>query len=266
MRPVHLGLDSIPIPRVDAPSPEVFVRDYVRRSRPVVIRGAIDDWPALERWTPQGLVEAFPGRSLPSIPVRDGNAVFDPNTGIDYAPVDLANYVRDVEAGTAGRYVVFRVHEHLPELMNDIRTPRYLERARWRRSRFWFAPRDVGGVLHRDLPHNLYAQVQGRKRWMLVSRREFTRVYPYPPWSGVPNYCRASVEAPDRDRFPRLQGVTVHDTTLAPGELLYIPSLWWHQARSVDTSISINLWWVRRRLLPLVRMAEAFMAIRQLRL
>lgn len=260
------ALNTIPIPRIDAPPPDVFLRQYVRKSRPVVIRGAIDDWPALERWTPQGLREAFGDRSLPSIPVRDGNAVFDPSNGIDYTPVRLDDYVRDVEAGTASRYMVFRVHEHLPELMNDIRTPSYLEHARWRRSRFWFAPRGVGGVLHRDIPDNLYAQVQGRKHWRLVSRRELTRVYPYPPWSGVPNYCRASTEDPDLDRFPRIRDVDVHTTTLGPGELLYIPSLWWHQARSVDTSISTNLWWVRQALYPLVRLAEAFMALRKLRL
>ncbi|MCX4243644.1 cupin-like domain-containing protein [Paraliomyxa miuraensis] len=260
------ALTTRPIPRIEAPDPEVFLREYVRRSQPVVIGGAIDDWPALERWTPRGLLEAFGDRPLPSIPVRDGNAVFDPKRGIDYAPIGLADFVRDLEAGTAQRYVIFRVHEHLPELMGDIRTPRYLERARWRRSRFWFSPGNVGSVLHRDLPENLYAQVAGHKRWMLVSRRELTRVYPHPPWSGVPNYCRASVEDPDLARFPRLRGLTVHTTTLGPGELLYIPSLWWHQARSVDTSISINLWWVRGALLPLVRAAEAFMAVRRLRL
>jgi len=40
--------------RVDVlkkPPPNVdFLRDYVSRHTPVVIRGLIDEWPALERW------------------------------------------------------------------------------------------------------------------------------------------------------------------------------------------------------------------------
>jgi len=40
-----------------------------------------------------------------------------------------------------------------------------------------------------------------------------------------------------REAPPRLECV------LEPGDLLYIPSRWWHHARSIDTSASVNVWW-----------------------
>jgi len=33
------------------PSPLVFYRDYVSANKPVVVRGAIEHWPAVHSWT-----------------------------------------------------------------------------------------------------------------------------------------------------------------------------------------------------------------------
>ena len=35
------------------PSPMEFHRDYVSRNKPVIIRGGIKHWPALEKWSNQ---------------------------------------------------------------------------------------------------------------------------------------------------------------------------------------------------------------------
>lgn len=256
---------ELPIERIDPPSPDAFVRDYVRRSRPVVIRGAIEDWPARERWTPAALAGAHGDREVTAIPVEDGRARFDARGGVSYLRIRLRDFVNELETRPPSRYVVFRVDEGLPELLRDIRAPAYTRHAPWQRSRFWFAPAGVSSVLHRDLPENLYAQVYGRKRWILAAPRTTRRVYSYPPWSGVPNFARADLEHPDTARFPRLRGLRVHATVLAPGELLYIPRLWWHQASSVETSVSINLWWADGVLHAAVRAAELVMALRRLR-
>ncbi len=258
------GLVELPIERVDAPSARELRREFVRRSRPVVIRGAIDDWPALERWSPARLAEDHGERVVTASPVRAGKASFDPKAGLTYAKLTLREYVASLDR-PATHYVVFKVSEGLPELERDVRAPVYTRDAPWQHSRFWFAPPGVSSPLHRDLPDNLYAQVHGHKRWLLARRGATRRVYSFPPWSGVPNFARADLHAPDYARFPRLRGLEVLGTVLEPGELLYIPSLWWHQAASIDTSVSINLWWADGPLYLAVRAAELAMKVRRLR-
>lgn len=39
------------ISRIGVPSPLVFYRDYVSRNKPVIIKGALDQWPALSKWS-----------------------------------------------------------------------------------------------------------------------------------------------------------------------------------------------------------------------
>ena len=44
-------------PRVHSPSPLEFARDFVHQNRPCVITGAMDDWPAMSKWTDDYLLE-----------------------------------------------------------------------------------------------------------------------------------------------------------------------------------------------------------------
>ena len=40
------------IERIERPTREVFERDYEAHSKPVILTGVTDDWPALEKWGP----------------------------------------------------------------------------------------------------------------------------------------------------------------------------------------------------------------------
>jgi hypothetical protein len=129
----------------------------------------------------------------------------------------------------------------------------------------WHFP-DAGRLLHRDLPENLYAQVVGRKRFTLLHRRHTKLVHCHSLLSGVPNFSPVDAEAPDFDRFPRFRDAPVVQVELEPGDVLYIPSLWWHQACPLSVSMGINMWWVRGPMLAAVRAAEMVMRAFKLRL
>jgi len=179
----------------------------------------------------------------------------------------VADFVDCLAAGEPiDRYMVFRVHEVMPELFDDIVRPPYCCTARWCRSRFWFGGPGQNGPLHRDLPENLYAQVVGRKRFVMLDRRLTRMVHRYSFLSGVPNYSPVDAERPDLGRHPHFRGAPLMIADLEPGDLFYIPSLWWHQARAIDTSVSVNLWWVRGSMVAVARAAELFMRLRGLRL
>lgn len=254
------------VPRVPAPSVAAFESEFVRASRPVILQGAIDDWPALRKWSLAYFKRAFGDRELPIIQEKNGSH-YDVRNGLHYDRIRFADYC-DVLADEArhGLYMSVRVHEALPELFDDIRRPPYTATARWARSRFWLGGPGTKGPLHRDLPENLYAQIGGRKRFLLLERGLTRMVHRHSFRSGVPNYSPVDAEHPDLARYPRFRGAPVLCADLEPGDLLYIPSMWWHQARSLTTSFAMNLWWLTGPKVAVARMAELYMRVRGLNL
>jgi hypothetical protein len=251
---------------VAAPSAARFESEFVRPSRPVILEGAIGDWPAMRKWSLDYFKREFGERELPIIQEKDG-AHYDVRTGLHYDRIRFGDYCDLLaDGGPHALYLSVRVHEAIPELFADIRPPAYTARARWARSRFWMGGPGAKGPLHRDLPENLYAQISGRKRFLLVQRDLTRMVHRHSFRSGVPNYSPVDAENPDLARFPRFRGAPVLCADLAPGDLLYIPSMWWHQARSLTTSFAVNLWWLKGPKVAVARLAELYMRMRGLNL
>lgn len=258
---------DVPIERVDAPLAPEFERRWRGPARPVILRGALREWPASTRWSLAFLRDTLGTRALGTVAVdARGFAGYSARTGVRYQRMAVSEVVDALEAGRCAHYLVFGVEDEAPELHDDVRPLPYTAGARWRRSRFWLAPPDARGALHFDLPDNLYAQIDGRKEWVLFDPRDTLRVSPHPPWSGVPNYSRADAIEPDLERFPRMRGLRRWRAVLEPGELLYVPRRWWHQARSVDVSMAMNFWWAQGPTLAIVRAAEVVARVRGLRL
>lgn len=259
-------MDMTPIARIDPPSPEEFEARYIKRSQPVILRGAIDDWPAMKLWSGDYFKRRFGDREVPVVRSR-GGSLYDQNAGLHYERIRVRDYVDLLEpAKPIDLYMVFRVQDVMPELLDDIVRPPYCRDAAWCRSRFWFAGPDMKGPLHRDLPDNLYAQIIGHKRLIMLDRRLTRMVHRHSFRSGVPNYSPVDPEAPDLTRYPHFRDAPLMVADIEPGDLFYIPSLWWHQAHSVDTSLSINLWWVRGPMVAVAKAAELYQRVRGLQL
>ncbi len=256
----------VDISRIAPPSAAAFDSDFVQASRPVILRGAIDDWPAMSKWSLDYFKEAFGERELPVVREREG-AHYDAQSGLHYERIRFADYC-DLLADEQPHdlYITVRVDEQLPELFDDIRQLQYSAGTAWARSRFWLGAAETKGPLHRDLPENLYAQIGGRKQFLLLDRRLTRMVHRHAFYSGVPNYSPVDAEQPDLERFPRFREAPLLRAVVEPGDLLYIPSMWWHQARSLSTSMSINLWWLRGPMVAVARLAELYMRVRKLNL
>ena len=56
----------------------------------------------------------------------------------------------------------------------------------------------------------------------------------------------ADFEKPDFERFPKFQQALDASLTaeLTPGDVLFIPSMWWHHVRGIDDiNVLITHWW-----------------------
>ena len=90
-----------------------------------------------------------------------------------------------------------------------------------------------GSSLHSDLSANWYAQKAGDKTWTLVSPDESARLLPvFDERRGVPALFSGlgyAADATDDERRRPLEAVPRFVVTLGVGDLLYVPSWWWHQ-------------------------------------
>jgi len=114
------------------------------------------------------------------------------------------------------------------------------------------------------LVENLFVQLVGRKRFYLYSPAATPWLYSYPLRSALPNYSRFDPEQPDYEQFPRSRAVQPLEVILEPGDALYLPSRWWHQVRSLDVSVSFNVWWAVGTHSLVVRAVEFARRVRQL--
>ncbi len=234
------------VPRKSRLSRADFVTEHVRPNRPVIITDALAGWPALTRWTPEFFREHFGHRefTVDGQPHRLGDLM---NRVLASADENPAPYFRNQV-----------LREHFPELLADI-DPRLsyfhpnwmtrsyregFERQFHRGSEIELYIGGRGGrfpLLHWDgiHTHAFLMQIFGRKQFFVFGPEQTPFMYPR---HEIPNASEITdVEHPDLARFPLFAHATPSVFVLEPGEMLFIPSGWWHTTRMLSPSISLSI-------------------------
>ncbi len=102
---------------------------------------------------------------------------------------------------------------------------------------------------HVDESNNVACVVAGRRRFTLFPPEQVANLY-IGPLDYAPTGAAMSVvhlTDPDFERFPRLRDAlsAAWNAELAPGDALFIPTLWWHHVESLDQQLNVlvNYWW-----------------------
>ena len=253
-----------PLERLFRPSMERFAT-LRRAAIPARLDGLVEKGPALARWSLPCLRERFADRIVAVIPTNDGRLISDVHHGVEFETVRFGDYVDLVERGERPTsYLATPAHTCLPELIDDLPPPEYCRKAPWRNTRFWLSAAETSAPLHRDVAENIFFQLAGRKRFYLYPPGAAPWLYSNPFSSALPNYSRFDPEKPNYERFPLSHQVQPLEVILEPGDAIYLPSRWWHQVRSLDSSVSLNFWWAYGALSVAVRAAELIKRVRGL--
>lgn len=259
-------MKRLAIERKSGLSRESFVHDHLDGSgAPVIITDGITRWPALRKWTFEYFRSVY-GSDLVAAPFGLGGdlaKLTKLHSYIDYLDNpegELPGFWIDGKTGkplratpthiTSPAYLLgwdaFRAH---PELRDDIQPPPHFvadwvlalnstlrdvfEKASGRE--YWsiyIGPRGALSPLHVDYwqTHAYLAQIQGRKRAILFSPDDAKFLYD----------GQVDPENPDFERFELFDQATAHECEIGPGEMLFIPSNWWHCVRSIGKSITVS--------------------------
>ena len=174
-------------------------------------------------------------------------------------------------------------NEMFPQVINDIKIPEFCDDAKYTvgegklyHSMLWMGPRHSLSPLHYDPLDNLLMQICGYKRVLLfppdkedddeedekelddkermarmMKRATQTKIDDEQTWhyagagkDGQYNTSAVDIENPDVEKFPNFKAAPIpYQCILGPGDVLYIPSKWWHHVRSLEFSVSANAWW-----------------------
>lgn len=258
-----------------------FRRVYDGERHPVVLRG-LDVGPCVRTWTPAYLRGAegpervltagvhvcatecidLAGHRRPNTPknfrfvemgwaemIARAAMASTPPADTD-APAPLAPivgpgerlYMRSVAEGRAGRREPSHLRSLFPRLAADVRLPEgvmYPPHA-YHSSVLRVASAGTQLWTHYDVMDNALVQAVGRKRVVLWPPAEAGRLYTDHSSSRVDD-----IDAPDLRAFPRFARAerTRAECTLAPGDVLFIPALWFHHVTSLDFSVAVNVFW-----------------------
>ena len=111
----------------------------------------------------------------------------------------------------------------------------------------WIGNR-VTASCHYDTPDNLACCAVGRRRFTLFPPEQIDNLYPGPlePTPGGQVVSVVDFDHPDFERHPRFRDAlaSAQSAVLEPGEAIFIPSMWWHHVRSLETfNVMVNYWW-----------------------
>jgi len=244
--------------RANLSHPE-FTREYLYANRPVIVTDAIRRWKAVTRWTPDFFKNEYGALKFTINDRERGQTEYKAAGNTEYTMTRFIDRVLDSTDEDPAPYFRNRLlHDVFPDLGEDIEPlptyffPNWLPESyclrkvqqvfnRGAQIELYIGGRGGGfPVLHYDglASHAFLAQIFGRKKFIIYGPEQERYMYPV---AGRPNISQvADVEHPDLAKFPLFRQAEPTSFILEPGEMLFIPSRWWHTTKMLSPCISIS--------------------------
>lgn len=220
-----------------------FLDFYYSQNRPVVLNDMMTNWKAMSLWTPEYFKTNYGNETVEIQVGRNSDPLYEQNSDSHKKKITFAEYIDMVVGGgetndyymTANNHVI--ENPNMKRLLDDIEMfPEYL-RPDYKPSEvfFWFGPGGTITPLHHDRQNIFMAQVSGRKLIKLIPPSQTHLVYNH-----LTVFSQVDCENPNFDLFPLFQKANVITGVLNPGQVLFLPTGWWHYVRALDVSVTVT--------------------------
>jgi hypothetical protein len=221
-----------------------FLEAHYAANWPVLLSGELAGWPALEQWTTDYL-KAKIGKAIVEVQAgRSADPEFERNMPAHRTNLPFDEFIERISNGSGNDLYLTAYNSAsneaaLAPLQADLGFfDKLLNRADARPyGMMWIGGGGTFTPLHHDLTNNLLLQIVGRKRVLMVAPHATPRLYnDHHVYSRVRDLLEPGIIA----RYPKLEGLYVHQINLNPGDALFIPLGWWHQVSSLGFSVTIT--------------------------
>jgi len=270
-------LCTIPnVERISKPSPLVFYRDYVAQNKPVIIIDAFQHWKCFSKWTNHYLREKLGEKEITVdvTPNGLGDAVVNNYYFVkpEERKMKFSDFLDIIECRKRAEGVFYVQHQNnnlcteFDCLLDDIDShiDWVTESLGYRPDvvNFWMGEDRAISSLHKDHYENMYIVVSGEKHFTLLPPMDFPFLYENEFVSAqykfntngfdIEEDCpRQTIrwipldpDSPDLERFPYFKYASPVHCTLYPGEMLYLPSMYYHKVKqhgdSEGRTIAVN--------------------------
>lgn len=226
VRPSFVSPEGVAIVDAKDITPEQFVRYFLSLRRPVLIRGLVSSWPALEKWSPSYFVQHYG-----QLPVWMGSIPYAQQFKLPGKKGPLAQYAQylslyNSEQGRAmmrDKPIMYVFDNEIltsqsgQSLMEDVVVPELVRSFARSGSQFMWGPEGSGAPMHhhRDAWNGL---VFGRKAW----------------WFQPPSVATSATFVSD-------QWVSDYRCVQEPGDFVYVPDSWSHAVYNLQDSAAVAI-------------------------
>ena len=239
------------IPEVDAEDLDArtFYGSYVSRSIPVVINNGLKKWPASSKWQRPGYLESKIGDAEVTVETSKGKEFlfYGKTFKSKEMPYREFSKLYNSPERKENLYIAQNdlMGDALKPLLSDVRRPSFTSFLK--QDELLFGQGAGGQVtpIHYDDAENVLSLFAGTKTFTLFDPSQSNYLYPVEKSRDGGLTSEVNITNPDHGAFPLFKKARSIKVTLRAGQMLYVPSYWWHEVESsMEPQIAVNFWFM----------------------
>ena len=237
---------------------ESWLQTLINERKPLIIRQSINtQWTASTKWTRQYLIDTIP--TLDNVILHNTSSFLFTNTaGHPLSDYSINPYPRRTfkQLSTASFFEIGLDKEqneafptysgHPMNLQADIDDHDELANlfqkvtnSKTYRTYLWLSFAPMLTSFHYDVDPNLYFQIKGSKKWQLIHPKYYQNMSTYPHLH--PSDRQSQIK--NINQTLSLDALECIEFELRAGDMLFLPSFWFHKVQTVSPwSASFNFW------------------------
>ncbi len=226
--------------RIETVSKENFINQYKSPQKPVILERLSQDWPAHKKWNSDYLKKVA-GENI--VPLYDSKPSTDYKH--QYAPeskMKFKNYLDLLQQGEKDlRLFFYNILAEAPILTKDFSYPDIGLKLYKKLPVLFMGGKGAKVQMHFDIDYSdiLLCHFGGKKRVYLFPPEQTKYLYRVP--FSFSSLFNIDYQNPDFIKYPALQHLKGELAELNHGDVLYIPSGFWHYIVYDDISFSLSL-------------------------
>ncbi|TNJ46479.1 cupin-like domain-containing protein [Tamlana fucoidanivorans] len=232
-------LHSTPVKEVKELDSNTFKNNYFNKQT-LLIKGMAKNWEATQNWTLDFLLKQDGDNT---IELLSGNFIQGDNS---YRRDSFKGFLQKLSYAEINQepfddyLTTLNIFNFYPHLKKAVDFSLFENHTDINDITAWIGPAGTISGFHRDTGKNMYAQIKGKKMFIICSPKYDKHIYPSKKYINGGMASEVDINNFNKERHPLFESIHFESVILEPGDVLHVPSKWWHYVESLDTSISIS--------------------------